>query len=407
MKETPPDHQNTTEQLVNREVERAILDSPAIDTGKNGVIFKVDSKKLSRTLPETDDQEPAVPKVLKVYAPGLGQHEFNDLSRAHRIVSEHPDQKNLANIPRPLFFGTLKISPETRKKINSLGGKVYDKADVLIMEFVPGKDLATILLEAVLKYKNYDRERISDMDFATKLDQVSQQLNFKEPGQKATDKGEREHERIIVLNKNAQNIFDFLRHKNFRINPAIVSQIRKTVDALQTNRLFHVDLHERNIMIDGDPTSPNSATTVTIIDFGQATDQPNEGEEKFIDPLALTRRLEELLPRHKQPVDNQELRTFFESINSDPAFLKKYQNMKDRLGSKDFAKSIMALLNRARSNDYELDLAMATVAKYILESHGASIKKRLKKALAKYLQTETSPFVAQRINSWAKYIFGK
>lgn len=139
------------------------------------------------------------------------------------------------------------------------------------MEFIPGKDMATLMYAFVLRSYGFDDHRINLMNFEEMHAYVAQQLDFRAPGRKGRTESEREHERLQLEEENYEKkLLPYLRKKGFSIAPEIVQKIARTIEALHAGGVFHNDLHERNIMFDEEYRPGDTDTQVTFVDFGSS-----------------------------------------------------------------------------------------------------------------------------------------
>jgi hypothetical protein len=94
--EKAPTDISSSEQHMEAIFEHFITESPVIGLGKDGIVFKVETQTLpdeeratliaSGIMPDTDEEHIAA-KILKVYNPGLGDHEYRMQQRAYDILS--------------------------------------------------------------------------------------------------------------------------------------------------------------------------------------------------------------------------------------------------------------------------------------------------------------------------------
>lgn len=303
------------------------------NAGKKGIILKFKQEEISNELRDSlkkkgliTDEDIAV-KALKVFKPGDAKKEHNLLKKAHSLVEKLPAKKDLALVPKPLDFRTLEIDNDLRDYLNSMGAGVDEKVGVILMDFVEGEDLATMLYKEVLRRSNYSEEYMEKLTFPQLQIEVISRLGFQRPGRKGRTEGEQQFEETKVLIENANKLISFLKKHSFRLDPKIPERIRKTVELFHQNFVFHNDLHERNIIVN----QKGDETETYIIDFGNASERvvdTAEAEVKVTDDFDITRRLKLLT---KSAEEEEKEKTEEE--------IKIFEKFKDRLkNSKDWTK---------------------------------------------------------------------
>jgi len=260
--------------------------------GNNGIVLKL---RMDDIPPELKDGlkkngielgDDKVAKILKIYSGGKGKQEFEMQKKAHELVEAQPDKEKFARVPKPYFYRDFAVGPDAQERIKGMTEKGIsgNRVEMFMMDFVPGDDVATILYKEVAKRhpKTADvSERTDELRFEDLQDRVFQALDFKAPGGKSRDMGEREHEMRKVFAENAEKIDAFLERRGFRIDPAVVSQIENTMNLFHKNGLAFRDGHQRNFMITGDYESgapgakKERPPQVFVIDYGAATEVGN------------------------------------------------------------------------------------------------------------------------------------
>lgn len=255
-----------------------------INEGNNGVIFGLDLKEAPRQTTEAldalgvDSRKEQAVKILKIYQAGAGQHEYEMQQAAYEAVTS-AENKDLAQIPQAHLYRDLELTSETQEYLSQRAPRAAlgKRVEMIVMDLVPGADLATILYREALQrllpevYPTIDDLR--NMDWSEALSQIAGRLDFRDPGKKGTTEAEQAFEQGKVAMDNANKLLTHLKKSGFVLHPGILSKIKNTVDLLHNSGLAHRDLHERNIMISGDyeyaPDKP--APDVYLIDFGTAT----------------------------------------------------------------------------------------------------------------------------------------
>lgn len=282
-----------------------------INEGNSGFILRLNFEDIQPELIgdlkkhgiEIRDNQAA--KILKVYNIAAAEREFDLQERAYESVAGHTDDPAYAGVPRPYFARNVEVTSVTRELLKAKGVKVGDHVGVIMMDFVPGEDLAAKLLKEVMRrspelrhYTADEGRLLSEYEKANfhelPLDEIAAAAGFSLPGGKAKSREEREWERQRVFDENEERLIAFLEERGFQIHPAILEQMRNTLDAFHRNGLVFRDGHHRNFMIDGDIALPPDGKTAevprtTIIDFGGSAaftgDYAAQESDLYADPL--------------------------------------------------------------------------------------------------------------------------
>lgn len=260
-------------------VEALLAHARKFNEGNNGVVFLLDTNELSPELRAgfgtRGEGEPRVAKILKFYQSGSGLNEYKMQMRAYELRARSANPDEIARVPKPYLYRNLKITPELREKLLASGVSAGTEVELLIMDYVPGKDVGRILLEEVAKRhpKTVDIARDVDKLHLDELrERVTTALGYaipKSTGRDAADQAAYAQERIE--HENAEKLFRFLEESDFRFPPSIARQVRQAVRLFHANGLHLRDAHVRNVMIniekndDGTPLEEAS-----IIDYGAA-----------------------------------------------------------------------------------------------------------------------------------------
>lgn len=266
-------------EIIDVQLELAIVKfSRKINEGNNGVIFKLDlhdakgAADLLRMIEDKrteQEKKETVVKILKVYRPGAGKREFEMQRKAFEIVKGAGD-KELAEVPEPILFRELNLSEEAQDYLRSRGMNCGEKAEVIVMDFVEGVDLATYLYREVIKVHPKTRhlaDRVEELGFAELHEEVTQALSFRVPGGKARSDEERAFERERVESENAELLFRFLERRGFQMDSRIPARIKATMDVFHENGFAFRDGHHRNFMFAGE----GKDLRVHIVDYGSST----------------------------------------------------------------------------------------------------------------------------------------
>ena len=195
-------------------------------------------------------------KMLKVYTTGASDHELRMHQKAVSVLGDKAGNPEYASIPRVYFAHRAHFTEAERQELGSHGYRVGSTVDVILMDFVEGRDLKELLAEQVMQRS--EGARPQEIQKTTDVDS-----DFR---------------------------YVFLKKRGFTVHPVVADQLERTVRLLHAAGLYHRDLHEANVMIDGDPSSPDCR--VHIIDFGSAdTVSRHEYDKKPVDDLMLIRRI--------------------------------------------------------------------------------------------------------------------
>lgn len=284
-----------------------------VNEGNNGVIGLVDQEMLRAFGNLFDDAERGVAlkflkslKLLKIGSREAIQKEFEAQKLVYDILKYHAD---LGTCPKPYAHCSFDITDELQEEFEVLGFSGQE-ADVMFMDFVPGKDLAHIQYEELIRRSIREYKEKSGMvvysrigAFADMTAEDIETLSFGEAHRivsevffeptPATEEGTRAGIR------NANVILQELGRLGFEVSPDIILKINKTISLLEEKGVFLIDCHDRNIMIEGDITSADAK--VVFVDFGSVQIQAlpagsfdyesADGSIRFVNPRNITARL--------------------------------------------------------------------------------------------------------------------
>ncbi len=300
----PKSQERRHEQSRELEIRQCITHERPVTSGSNALIFKTEDKRRSAA---------QAVKVLKVYRAGAGEHEFKTLSHAYELLSK---EKGAAQTPRPSQFVVLELTEEERTHLNSFGAHLVQQQPVeaFDMSFIEGKDFARIVYEEVIRrctpeellgFLRPEEQPADLVEEAATLeylfDIVSHVLKLENP-LKVDATGVPQND-LRTLWKNSKKIFEFLSSRGFQVHPSIVSQLDIAVAALHKNGIYHNDLHERNLMIEG--RIDDASGKVWILDFGAAHKKSFE-LETYRDDMSLVRLLEACVKTKEERVAHEE-----------------------------------------------------------------------------------------------------
>ncbi|PSO45618.1 MAG: hypothetical protein BRC25_01630 [Parcubacteria group bacterium SW_6_46_9] len=248
--------------------------------GNNGIILKIQFGDLSSELQEALKQEGVQPddravKMLKVYKQGMGKQEFQMQEKARGIINE-ADKSPTAKVPKPDLHKDVELTEKERELLAEMADwtSPEDRAEFLMMDYVEGDDLYTYMIKETAK-RHPDLPNLSDMEEINKRrfkeleKDVQQVLNFKIPNGDLRGEDEKRHQQERVFKDNEKVLYNTLKKKGAHVNREILDQVKNAIDALHEAGYAHRDLHERNIMIDGNPFESENGLQAFMIDFDQ------------------------------------------------------------------------------------------------------------------------------------------
>lgn len=256
-----------------------------VNEGNNGVIFKISLEgdgELEKALAEEgiNTEKDQAAKLLKVYDKGAGQRELKMQKKARKIVQEKSSGEPLARIPEPNLYQDVELSDEEKGAIEKKGDSplMGNNAEILLMDYVDGKDLYTWLVEEVAKQRidELSDEDIRKMPFEGKYgleSEVHAEVGYKKPNKQSRGGHDPEHTKQQVFDDNATKLYKSLKKELLSVPDNLLAQIENTVDALHDSGYMHRDLHERNIMVDKNPFDDSvDSHQVFFVDFAEMSD---------------------------------------------------------------------------------------------------------------------------------------
>ncbi len=305
-KDKPADQLNkkepeTEEKIIDALIEHMLLENAEkINEGNNGVIFLVTLDEIDKNLlnylktttnyqaeqedKQNNEAKEIAIKMLKIYSGGQGKREFEFQQKAFELIKaaeKTAPHKKLAKVPRPYFYRELDISKNKALQEKIKASNINDyrkKIEVILMDFVPGKDLATFLYQEVLKRHpetrhlaqtdSQNKSALEEMDIGQLAEETARALKFSYPAHN----GPIIDDRVIrIFNENKGLLINFLKKQYdhpenpFKLPEGILEKLQNTVQLFHSNGFKHNDLHERNILLGDDKE-------IYIIDFGAALD---------------------------------------------------------------------------------------------------------------------------------------
>jgi hypothetical protein len=261
----------TSLEKLDKILEHMLEESKELSAGKDGIVFKIDLNTLpqnerhllveDRVISPNEEVDAMAAKILKIYNPLLGDYEFRMQKKAREIISK---EKNVAQIPDTTTARDQEIGEKTRNRLNIRGAQLEDRAEIIIMDYIDGKDLGTIMYDFALKNMGYEDEYIVDLAYGQKEQIVGERIGF----ERADTESAESHEEIksiqaMAFDQNEEKLFKYLKKEGFKFDPIVFEKIENTMRALNQNGIYHNDLHKQNVMIDKNGE-------VYVIDFGRA-----------------------------------------------------------------------------------------------------------------------------------------
>ncbi len=344
-------------EAVEAAIEIVIREGQEVDHGLDGVILKVDLATIpshERDLLEkngvlpTNEANAAAIKILKIYNPGVGDKEFKAQKRAEEILAK---ERNVARIPNTTIARDQHIDSSTRDRLKSFGAKLEDRAEIIVMDFINGKDVGTIMYEFVLKKIGYDNEYIAALSYSQKEQLVGQELGFeivnlgsaKTPQEIRSAQG-------LTHDRNEEKLFRYLKRQGMVIDPAVFIKIDNAIRILNKNGLYHNDLHKRNVMID-------ESGEVYIIDFGRSHSEKRDEDipdTKFSEKWRKLSMSEEEEHEHQYAEEMAQMIKKQERMLSTLSHQERIRTLVNSTAAKG-AEVLEAELARARGNDTRLE----------------------------------------------------
>jgi hypothetical protein len=301
--------------ISEEEIENIIETHHSVENmGTKGLILKILKEDLPKEIQEemeawdseTDESESTslAIKALKIFNHEDARREYEAQREARNIVQRAQGDKPLAKVPRISSFHEITVNKKTQDFLNKNGTYIADgKVGLIVMDFIEGMDLATLLYREALKRntseeRDYSDEYVDDLPFDQLHWEVSTMLNFSKPGGKSHNEGERIFEEEAVKAENAKALFHWLGTHGFVLPQELLDQIKNTVELFHKNGLFDNDLHERNVIVqNGDLEHPQAY----IIDYGSATRGKKAPSDEMAKPIADEAIVNRLAPLTKSP----------------------------------------------------------------------------------------------------------
>jgi serine/threonine protein kinase len=363
--------------------EEILRTSPIIASGKDGIILQINTRNFNKQTIESmrengmdiSADDGYALKILKIYRQGSGEREYNIQKTAYELLK---NIDGVAKIPKPIIIRTQHLSESDKRYFEKYAPFIDDKAEMIFMDYIEGKDLATYIYDFILSKHGYDDNLIQNMEFEQKQETINGLINFEIPENKISG----DFKDIIAMRDNVRKLMNYLKKSDFHIDKNILDQIQNALGILESKRIFHNDLHERNIIISNNDGLPY------IIDFGRSVDDKNKQEN---DDMAVIRRYKEL--NKEESIDNlKDWENLINRVSKLDHWIQVSQKWKNFMNSNKENIVFETILSSTADESYFFQL-LATLANLITEENkkiilniidklNSSLKKeRLKKEL--------------------------
>ncbi|MGH7249493.1 MAG: phosphotransferase [Minisyncoccia bacterium] len=403
--EKPAKGQEPPRESIDEVLERVLQNGKELGAGEDGVVFKIDLRTLTKEerlllagkgTDAGEEVDDLAVKILKIYNPKLGDHEFKMQKRAHDVLS---GKKNVAKVPNTTGARDQHINKETADHLNRHGSHLEDKVELIIMDYIDGQDFGSMMYDFALKNMGHKEEYIMDLSYGQKEQMVGQELGFEQPNvNSARTPEEKESAQAITFDRNEKKLLKYLKKIGFQVDTVIFEKVDNAILELNKNGIFHNDLHKQNIMIGVDGE-------VYIIDFGRASNKKIKGgiADKLFSVswknLGLSKK-EELEQMHDRELaeikrTGKDMLTRPDEKKRIDAFVKDVIDRGNEALEKEFALS--------RGNDRKLEQFLTTL--HIIRESG-DIDREMIDAFTKSLggREHLRPFEKNKIKSYNRII---
>lgn len=252
--------------------EHVLEGSRFVGMGKDAVVFRLSDSELSEEEAQQltasgvllrEDVTAHVAKLLKVYKPGEAIRERSLHARAFEILQQGEVSFGpLCKVPDVSVAAHQDLTPRARELLRTYDAQFENEAEFLLMEYVNGKDLGTIMYDFVLS-ADFDEETLSLMTYEQKETEVGRIVGFELPGADGVAPQDLQSMHSITFARNEEKLIKYLRKKGFTIPVSVIGTLERTVRVLHEHGFYHNDIHRRNVMLGSDGS-------VFLIDFGRS-----------------------------------------------------------------------------------------------------------------------------------------
>lgn len=305
-----------SEKLIQSRLEELIeMYAERVNEGGNAYIFKVDFDLVPKDLIKeigigSEVEGASAVKILKFFNHGTVKKELKKQRLFYSALHERVDDHKVSAVPKPYGSYTLRVAeqidgyeqpsshrmpvevsaehfnvlmtkkmPSSMEKVTAESGQVINRriieAELMIMDYVEGKDLATLMMEWILNNPPLGKDRrVIPKSFNELRASVIEILNLV-PQEEAA--GDEPGVQMFMQNE----IYNHLKNTGFKVNSEIINQLVRTQQVLDAHNLKHPDAHSRNVMISGDVMGDGDVQT-HLVDFGEVPDADTKELESII-----------------------------------------------------------------------------------------------------------------------------
>ncbi len=287
-----------------------------IEEGVNGIIVRTELSALDPELREefgnVEYDDTSAAKILKVYLPGSAEKELSHQYAAGKILEDEPIAAPHAKVPRTFAAYDLTVHDQTKEHLHALGMQVpEDHVEIMLMEYITGRDLETLLLQEVLLRHpdaHVNPSTVPLLNYLSLYSQVAGLLHLESTSEQYA-KQQSDREILRAQSRNMERIISFLKNSDFVLNAEILQQVETTLQRLHGRGMYHRDAHARNIMVVGSIEKGGKNVQTYLIDFSNAVlgikkgDNPYTEEDEhdrilYPDDFSILRRLSTLTETH-------------------------------------------------------------------------------------------------------------
>ena len=346
--------------------EHLIESSEYIGRGKDAVVFRLSESGLSDEdihalnvqgiLPDGPLEKSAA-KILKVYNPGAGEREALIQKEARQILAEAQTREvDVCGVPDVFVAKDAPLSKGTTSFLNLYGAELKDRAEIIVMDYVEGKDLGTLMYDFVLSQTGIEEDTLEAMGYEEKEQQVALVVGFEVARGDGETPEAIETERSIVFARNEQKLIAYVRKNGFSLPAKTLDALERSIQILHKNNIFHNDIHKRNFMIHNDGSG-------YLIDFGQAGKTVEEGALEDLAAPRMWRPLTKTVEQETQEKRSAEIREMEQiagRLMQQPMYKEKLETLRTHVQKKGKT-ALHDELARVRGNDSLLERFFVTL----------------------------------------------
>lgn len=373
--------------------EEMLHTSPVVATGKDGIILKIDMSNFDSSAIEVmrengidiSIEDGYALKILKIYRVGDGEREYNIQKEAYDLLK---DTSGAAKIPKPIIVRVQHLSEVDKQYLRKYGLILQDDAEIILMDYIEGKDLTVCVYDFILSRNGFDDHAVENMDFQQKYEFVADLINFEIPSNSTIGN----YSEVVAMRDNVRKLMSYLKKADFHIDENILNQIKKSLEILEANRIYHNDLHERNIMIDNN-------SVPYLIDFGRSV---RVQDDNNFDDHAVIRRFE-VLNKKEIPEGGQKYWQDLENmVLKSKNWVPVIEKWKNHLSNGKQSIILNSLVSSSASeSQFEQSLG---VISHLFHNGDNGYKKEILDIVEKLPPSLESEFAKRKIGNFKKYI---